>query len=250
MTVQVVLAAILFLLMVLVGGKKGVRSFFTLFLNFLVFLITMILMTIPIVNPIIVALIACTAICSMNLFYINGVNMKTKTAFISSMITIVILISFIVFITSKAKVQGFGEEVIEEISVFSLHVGVDFVKVGAAMVILTAIGSITDIAISIVSPMQELFHHQPSTSRKELVRFGLSIGRDVLGADTNTLFFAFLGSYLALILWFKDLTYSFGEIVNSKVFSAEMISILSAGAGVGLIIPITAWTAAYYLVKK
>ena len=249
MTVQVLLAVILFLLMVLISGKKGARSFFTLFMNFGVFLIIIIVMTIPTVNPVILTLIACTAISSINLFYINGVNSKTKTAFLSSMITIAILLFFIVIITKKAMIQGFGEEEIEELSVFSLYIGVDFVKIGAAVIIMSAIGSITDIAISIASPMREVFHHHPSISKKDLFHFGLSIGRDVLGTDTNTLFFAFFGSYLGLLIWFKDLSYSFGEIVNSKVFSAEVITILCAGIGVALIIPITAWINSYYLVK-
>src|SRR5690625_1574261 len=249
MTVQVLLAIILFLLMVLIGGKKGARSFFTLFLNFGVLFITIIIMTVPNVNPVILTLIASTAISCINLFYINGVNSKTKTAFLSSMITIVILLFFIVFITNKAMIQGFGEEEIEELSVFSLYIGVDFVKVGAAVIIMSAIGSITDIAISIASPMREALHHHPSISRTDLYDFGLRIGRDLLGTDTNTLFFAFFGGYLGLLIWFKDLSYSFGEVVNSKVFSAEMITILCAGIGVALIIPITAWINAYYLVK-
>lgn len=250
MTVQVLLGAILFLLMVVIGGKKGARSFFTLFLNFGVLFITIIIMTIPTVNPIILTLIACTAISCINLFYINEINTKTKTAFFASMVTIGIMLLFIVMITKTAMIQGFGEEEIEEISAFSLHIGVDFVKIGTAVIIMSAIGSITDIAISIASPMLEVFHHHPSISRKDLFRFGLSIGRDVLGTDTNTLFFAFFGGYLGLLIWFKDLSYSFGEVVNSKVFSAEMITILSAGIGVALIIPITAWINAYYLVRK
>ena len=248
MNVQVLLAAILFLLMVLVGGKKGVRSFFTLFLNFGVLFFTIILMSIPNVNPILLTIIACIAVSCINLFYINGVNRITKTAFFSSMITIVVLLIFIVFITKKAMIQGFGEEEIEAIGAFSLYIGVDFVKIGAAVIIMSTIGSITDIAISIASPMRELFHHQPSIDRKELFTFGLEIGRDVLGTDTNTLFFAFFGGYLGLLIWFKDLSYSFGEIINSKVFGAEMITILCAGIGVALVIPITAWITAYFLV--
>ena len=54
---------------------------------------------------------------------------------------------------------------------------------------------------------------------------------------------------MALLIWFKDLSYSLGEVVNSKIFSAEMITIFCAGIGVALIIPITAWITAYFLVK-
>src|SRR5699024_3679218 len=102
--------------------QKRCTVFFYLFLNFGVLFITIIIMTVPNVNPVILTLIASTAISCINLFYINGVNSKTKTAFLSSMITIVILLFFIVFITNKAMIQGFGEEEIEELSVFSLYI--------------------------------------------------------------------------------------------------------------------------------
>ena len=117
------------------------------------------------------------------------------------------------------------------------------------MIIMSTIGAITDTAIAISSPMREVFHHHPSISRKELFTFGLGIGKDILGTSTNTLFFAFFGAYMALLIWFKDLSYSIGEIFNSKIFSAEMITIFCAGIGVALIIPITSWITAYFLVK-
>lgn len=250
MNVLVLLAFILFILMILIGGKKGARSFFALFLNFGVLLFTIIFMTNPYIDPYIVTLIACTVISYINLFFINEVNSTTKTAFISTIITIVIVLFFIVIVTENAMIQGFGEEEIEELSIFSLYIGVDFVKIGASVIIMSTIGAIIDTAMAIASPMREMHHHHPSISKKELFTFGLSIGRDILGTSTNTLFFAFFGGYLALLIWFKDLSYSVGEIVNSKIFSAEMITIFCAGTGVALIIPITALITAYYLVKK
>ena len=249
MNVLVWLAAILFILMILIGGKKGARSFFALFLNFGVLLLTILFMTDPNADPIILTLIACTVISCINLFYINEVNSKTTTAFISTIITIVILLFFIVIVTENAMIQGFGEEEIEELSIFSLYIGVDFVKIGASVIIMSTIGAITDTAISISSPMREIFNHNPFISRKDLFTSGLSIGKDILGTNTNTLFFAFFGGYMGLLIWFKDLSYSIGEIVNSKIFSAEMITIFCAGIGIALIIPITSWITAYFLVK-
>src|SRR5699024_10282219 len=143
-------------------------------------------------NPIILTIIACTIVSSINLFYINQVNSKTITAFIASLITIIILISFIYMTTKKAMIQGFGEEEIDEISIFSLYLGIDFVKVGAAVIIMSTIGAITDVAISITSPMREVFRHHRDISQKELFVSGLNVGRDILGSNTNTLFFAFI----------------------------------------------------------
>ncbi|MCP8615353.1 YibE/F family protein [Salirhabdus salicampi] len=250
MNALVMLAAILFILMTLIGGRKGVRSFIALFFNFGVLLLTVILMTEPNTNPIILTMIACAVISWISLFYINEVNNKTITAFVSSVITIAVLLIFIVVVTDKAMIQGFGEEEASEFYMFSLHIGVDFTKLAASMIIMSTVGAIIDIAISITSPMREIFLHNPNISKDALFKSGLSIGRDILSTSTNTLFFAFFGGYLALLIWFKDLSYSFGDIFNSKIFSAEMITILCAGIGLTLVIPITSWITAYYLIKS
>ncbi|WP_059106100.1 YibE/F family protein [Shouchella shacheensis] len=249
MNVLVWLGIILFLLMMLVGGKKGARSFFTLFLNFGVLFITIIFMTQPQYNPIVLTLIACTIISAITLFFTNSINSKTVTAFLSTMITTILLLGLIFVVTEYAMIQGFGEEEIEELSMFSIYVGVDFVKIGASVIIMSTIGAIADTAISITSPMHEISNHAPTMSKSALFSSGISIGKDILGTSANTLFFAFFGGYLALLIWFKDLSYSFGQIVNSKVFSAEIMTILCAGTGVALIIPITSWVTASHLVK-
>ncbi|AOV07564.1 YibE/F family protein [Sporosarcina ureilytica] len=250
MNVLVVLAMILFGLMVLVGGKKGVKSFISLFINFGVILVMVFFMMDPNTNPIVLTLMACIVIVCVNLFYVNEVNSKTKMAFISTIVTLIVLFLFIHYITKSAMIQGFGEEEIVELAPFSLLIGIDFVKISVSIVIISTVGAITDVAIAISSPMRELKVHNPHMSRKDLFTSGMRIGRDILGTDTNTLFFAFIGGYLALILLFKDLSYSIGEIVNSKIFVAEIVTILCASIGIAIIIPITSWINATYLTSK
>ena len=249
MNVLLLLSGILFLLMFIFGGRKGLRSFFALFLNFGIIIFTVILMNDPNFNPVILTIVACVIISCINLFYINEINNKTKPAFLSTLITTIILIIFINFMTNKSMIQGFGEEEIAELGMFSLYIGVDFVKITASVIIMSTIGAITDTAIAVSSPMREFYYHNPHINKKELFLFGISIGRDILGTSTNTLFFAFFGGYLALLIWFKDLSYSIGEVVNSKIFSSEMITILCSGIGVALIIPITSLVTAYFLTK-
>ena len=249
MNTLVLLAIILFVLMLIIGGRKGVRSFAAIFINFLVLMISIVIMLIPQANPIVVTLIACIVISFINLFYINEINTKTKTAFLASILTIFVLLVFIWVMTDVSMIQGFGEEEVEELSVFSLYIGTDFVKVAASVIIMSTIGAITDAAIAISSPMHEMRYHNPNASRKELFMFGIQIGKDILGTSANTLFFAFFGGYMALLIWFKDLDYSFGEIINSKIFSSEMITIFCAGTGVALVIPVTAWISAFFFTR-
>lgn len=211
-------------------------------------MVTIFFMIDPVFNPNIIAVIACTVISCINLFYINEVNSKTITAFISTVITVTLLLFLIYILTEKAMIQGFGEEEIDElIGVYSLYLGVDFVKIATAVVIMSTVGAIIDVSISITSPLEEIMQRHPTISRKELFLSGLTIGKDILGSNTNTLFFAFIGGYLALFLWFKDLSYTFGEVVNSKIFTSEIITIFCAGIGIALVIPITSWVSAFYL---
>ncbi|WP_138418699.1 YibE/F family protein [Aquibacillus sediminis] len=250
MNALVLLSIILFALMAVIGGKKGVRSFVALFINFVVLLTTVLVMTDPSADPIILTLIACTIISCINLFYINDVNKKTKTAFVSTMLTTLLLLLFIYIVTERSLIQGFGEEEVEGLTIFSFYIGIDFVKVAASVVIMSTIGAVTDEAISISSPMYEIHRHHPTISKKDLFLAGMSIGKDLLGTSANTLFFAFFGGYIALLVRFKDMNYSLGEIINAKVFSAEIITILCGGIGVALIIPITAAITSYVLVRS
>ena len=249
MNTLVVLALVLFILMLTIGGEKGARSFVAIFLNFLAVMVSIVIMMMPQANPIVVTLIACMVISCINLFFINEINTKTKTAFLASILTIFVLLVFIWWMTDVSMIQGFGEEEVEELGVFSLYIGTDFVKIAASVIIMSTIGAITDAAMAISSPMFEMRYHHPNASRKELFMFGIQIGKDILGTSANTLFFAFFGGYMALLIWFKDLDYSLGEIINSKIFSSEMITIFCAGTGVALVIPVTAWITAYFFTR-
>ena len=208
MNVLLILASILLLLMIAVGGMNGVRSFISLFLNGIILIVTVFFMLDTATNILVLTLLACIGLCAVNLFYINGLNRKTLAAFIATFMTLGILL-----------------------------IGIDYVQVAAAVIIMSTIGAIMDVAISITSAMQEYGKHTASTS-KQLIAYGMAIGRDILGTDTNTLFFAFFGGYLGLLIWFKDLSYSIGQIVNAKVFVAEVLTIFTAGIGIALVIPL------------
>lgn len=246
MNVIIVLAVILFILMKLIGKEKGTKSFLSLLINFLIIFVAIILIAHNF-NSILITVLACLLISYISLFYINGKHPKTTAAFLSTLITLAILFFFIYVIGYATRIQGFSEEEFEEISLYSLYIGTNFTKIVISTIIMSLIGAIIDTAISISSSMNEVFLHNPNMTRGSLFKSGLNISRDILGTTTNTLYFAFVGGYMALILWLKDLHYSFGAIINSKVFCSEIISILCSSLGVTLIIPITAGITSYIL---
>src|SRR5699024_10229999 len=106
MNVISILAVILFILMAIIGGGKGIRSFISLFSNFVISLMTVVFMTDPNADPIVLAMIASATISCINLFFINEVNTKTVTAFLSTILTVGILFFFIYLVTKSAMIQG------------------------------------------------------------------------------------------------------------------------------------------------
>ena len=54
----------------------------------------------------------------------------------------------------------------------------------------------------------------------------MRVGREILATSANTIYLAYFGGQLTLFFWFFKLHYSFGHIINSKIFAQEFVSIL------------------------
>lgn len=243
-----ILLLLLLLLMIVVGGKRGFKSFISLILNFILLLITFYLISIGF-NPIIVTVVLSIITIYVILFFVNGKNIKTICSFKSVVIVYVLLMFMIMFITMISRIGGFGIEQLDDIYMFSYDIDINMVNVAISLVLIGLIGAITDTSIAISSALHEVYNNNLTMNRKELYLSGISIGKDILGTTVNTLLFAFLGEFLALILWFKSLSYTLNQVINSKVAAAEIIKILFSNIGCILVIPITAYITSYYLTK-
>ncbi len=239
MSVPFVLFVILFVLMTVVGGKRGAKSFFTLILNFITLFVMLGFMTFGI-DPLKVTVYGCIIISSITLFYINGFNKKTVSSLFSVIIVVLITILLTVKMGTDAKIQGFSKEQAEGIEHLSLYVNLNFSKIVICEILIGLLGAIIDVSISISSSMNEIFKNNMSITKKNLLKSGINIGKDILGTMTNTLLFAYIGGFMTLIIWFNALNYSVWEIINAKVFCSEVFQILCSGIGIILIIPITA----------
>lgn len=235
-----ILLLILFLLMFFVGGRRGIRSFFSICLNFLVLLETFYFIALGF-NAIIVALINCFLISYIILFFINGDNVKTRSSIKAVFIVLIFLVSMIFLITFFSRIGGFGYESFEEINMYSYDVAIDFSKISVALILIGVIGATVDTSIAISSALYEVYLNNTHLSRKELFNSGINIGKDILGTTVNTLLFAFFSEFLTLLIWFKMSDYSFLDIINAKTFAAEFIKIMFSAIGCISIIPITSY---------
>lgn len=237
---NIILIILLFLLMIYIDIKRGIKLFLSIIFNFIILMIIFYLIAIGL-NPIICSLIGCFIISYIILYYVNERNIKTESSLKSVIIVLIILSFLIFFVTKISRIAGFGYESYEEINMFSYDVKIDFTNIAISMILISLIGATVDSSIAISSALYEVYDNNKNLSKKELFLSGMNIGRDILCTTNNTLMFAFLGEFMTLLIWFYKGDYSFLEIVNAKTFVSEMIKILFSALGCIIVIPITAY---------
>ena len=237
---NIILIILLFLLMIYIDIKRGIKLFLSIIFNFIILMIIFYLIALGL-NPIICSLIGCFIISYIILYYVNEKNIKTESSLKSVIIVLIILSFLIFFVTKISRIAGFGYESYEEINMFSYDVKIDFTNIAISMILISLIGATVDSSIAISSALYEVYDNNKNLSKKELFLSGMNIGRDILCTTNNTLMFAFLGEFMTLLIWFYKGGYSSLEIVNAKTFVSEMIKILFSALGCFIVIPITAY---------
>lgn len=233
-----VLTIILFILLTIIGGKRGIKTFITLFTNLILIFILMLLISWGL-NPVICTLIISIIIIIVTLFFLNKTNIKTISSCISILLILLLMLLIINIFNSNSHIQGYAEETIEKVSYVEYNTGLNMLDISKSIIIIGLIGSIIDTSIAISSALYEVHINNPKLSIKQLYKSGLNIGKDILGTTLNTLFFAFIGSYISVFIYFADFSYNISTIINSKLFLSEYVRICLSGIGCFLIIPLT-----------
>ncbi len=233
------LSLVLLILLLLIGGKRGFKTFLTIYFNLFLVLVLVILCGWGF-NPLVITLIISMLIILLVLFFLNGINKKTICSLISVILIILVFLVITILINNRIYIQGYTEENVESISYVVFDTGLDMMKMATSIVLIGLIGNIIDTSIAISSALYEVHINNPRLGIKELFKSGMNIGKDILGTTTNTLFFAYLGSCMTLFIYFQDFKYSFATIINSKIFAIEFTRIMISGMASFAIIPLTA----------
>lgn len=195
MNIILILLIILLILMIFIGGKRGMQSFFTLILNFFTLYFMLILIAAKI-DPIKTTFVGAIVISFFSLFFLNGFNRKTLSSLMSVIIVILLVMVCVHKTSINSNIQGFSSEQTDLVSFYNLYVQLNFSKIVVCEVLIGLLGAIIDVSISISSSMNELYNANPQISTRKLFISGMNIGKDILGTMTNTLFFAYISSFI------------------------------------------------------
>ncbi len=240
------------LVTVLVGGKVGVKSLVSLGLTVaaLIFVLLPLLLagwpTIP--TTFLVSVLVTTA----TFVILGGVDKKTVCACLGTLAGILLATVFGLMAQSLLRIDGYRQEYAEALLQLRQtgESGIGISGLATAGVIVSALGAVMDVAMSISSAIQELTRVNDSLTAKDLFKSGMNIGRDMVGTMTNTLILAILGSGLTLIVYIYSLGLQPWQLLSSAYMSLEAISAVASSIGVMLAVPLTAAVCAVSFGKK
>lgn len=235
---NIILSIVLLILLLLIGGKRGLKTYLMVYIN-LFFIMLLIILVGWGFNPLIVTFISVIIISLVILFFLNGYNKKTISSFISVFIILLLFMGITYIFGNLIYIQGYSEETIEAIGYVTYNTGIDMMKLTDSLIIIGLIGNIIDTSIAISSALYEVHINNPKLGFKDLFISGMNIGGDILGTTTNTLFFAFLGGSMSLLIYFIDYKYTILELINSKVFALVFTKIVLSAVASFIIIPLT-----------
>lgn len=228
-----------------IGGKKGIRGALGLVFTFA----AIIYVYLPLVyqghSPFMSAVFICAVTAAVTLYLIGGAGKKTVCATAGTLAGVVIAGVAAAIFSRLSGITGWNVSDIE--SLLTLW-QTNNIQVGGLLfsgLLISSLGAVMDVAMSISSSMQELCSQNQEISRLELMRAGMRVGRDMMGTDSNTLILAFAGTSLSMLVLDYAYELPYLQIINSNNIGIAVMQGLSGSFGVVLTVPATVLMAAY-----
>ncbi len=238
----VILLVIFIDLIILVAGKKGIKTLTSLFLNVLITSAAIIFFksNYMSINMLLLYIIISIVFIIVSLLIANGKCKKTLAAIVSSIISLFFSfgVSFLLINIFGNNLYIWGLEYIE--AVHDYH---NFLYVS---ILLSGLGAIMDIAITISSSLNELIVKNPKIDRKTLFKSGRIISKDIVGTMINVMLFTCYTSVIpTVLLAFKN---SMPLATALDYYgSLELTIVLCNCVGIALTIPISLYISIFIL---
>lgn len=243
------LSGLFFLLLLIVGHKKGFFSLISILTTLGLIFCALTPMILSGMNPIFATVLICVLSSIISIYLVGGVHggnfAKSTAAILGTVLSLAIAGGLSVLSIKFASLTGFSDE--ESMFLFSAHPDLNFVGILASAMIIGALGAVMDIGMSISSTINELYLSNSQMSVRELFQSGMNVGRDIIGTMANTLILAYLGGALSLVLLSDNIDLQ--KFFNLNQVATEISAALIGSIAIVLCVPITAIIAAY-LIKK
>ena len=188
------------LVMILVGGWKGVKALLGLLFTMACVWFLLLPMMLRGISPVpaTVAIIALTSAASLLL--LDCPALKTLCATLGCVGGVAVAGISAAIVGVLTPLNGFNTDNAESLVLQASDGGLQISGLLVCSILISSMGAVMDVAMSIASALHELRTHNPELSPLSLFRSGMNIGRDAMGTMANTLILAFAGSSLNTLL--------------------------------------------------
>lgn len=235
-----VLLGIFALSLILVGGKKGAASLYALLFTF----VCIVCMYIPLLyagmNGILSALFTAIVILVASIYILNGWSLKTKCAIIGTTIGVVISGVMAMIVGKGSGLSGYNMQDVESMVYIADYSKLDVAGILYAGILISSLGAVMDVSVSIVAAIYEIHEKAPNLSVKELFLSGMNVGHDMMGTMSNTLILAYAGSATGTILTIYSYEMPYLQIMGYNSIVIEIVCGLCGTIGVILTVPVQA----------
>jgi len=192
-----------------------------------------------------VALVSASVIAVAALYLAHGVGLATTVALVSTFASLVVTGVLSWVFVHATRFTGYTDESTQFLD--ALAVPVDPRGILLAGIVIGSLGVLDDVTVTQVSAVWELRLARPDLAAAELYRSAVRIGRDHISSTVNTLFLAYAGAALPLLLLFTEADQGIGQIATREVVAVEVVRALVGSIGLVSAVPISTWLAAQVL---
>lgn len=237
--VLLLFAALYLVALVVIGGKQGLKGALGLAFTFL----AIIFLYLPLVYlgwpPLWTSVLICAVTTAVTMYFIGGPTRKTVVASAGTVAGVVIAGLVAAIFGAATGISGWNVSDIETLITLWSTNGINVGELLFAGLLISSLGAVMDVAMSVASSMGEVLAQNPAMSRGALFASGMRIGRDMMGTDSNTLILAFAGGSVSMLV--LDYAYDLPilQILNSNNIGISVMQGLAGSFGVVLAVPVT-----------
>ena len=239
------LLLIFFLCLAIIGGIQGIKAFVGLVYTVMCIfglLLPLSLKGVPTI-PLTCAIIFITS--SVCFYLIGGISKKTVAAALGCFGGVLIAALLGQIAAGIAGITTFQMDEAEALLLLKSTSNLKMRGLFTSGILISAMGAVMDITMSIASALDEVHTLNPDRSTKQLIASGLKIGRDAMGTMANTLVLAYVGSALNMCV----LIYSYGvglrQLLCTDFVAIELIRAVAGSVGIICAVPCVSVIAAF-----
>ncbi len=240
-----VFGAIFFIMLLLIGHKKGLTSIISIVSTCALIFFMLMPMILngfcPIASSVLVGILSTI----ITIYLVGGFNSKSSAAIIGTSSSLIFAGALSMLAIYFAHLTGFAGE--EPMFLYTARPDLSFTGILSASMVIAALGALMDTSVSIASTINEIYETDKNLTIKQLFKSGMNVGRDIIGTMSNTLILVYLGSALPLVLLSSNI--DMNKFFNLNQVATEILSALTGSISILICVPITAIIAAY-LIKK